>query len=156
MVNVVFPRSSWLGAGRCPEGFWLRKTKDDTTTVPKSRSMEQRRKKKVISCKIYCDGLVKEHKYVVGFVVGENMPPRPQVFSCGWTSTRNSSTYRRFAPSPRQKRSTKYKEPCSRHDIKIVLGDFNAKFGKKYILAKQSEGVKSESRFYLDFPTDAK
>ncbi|XP_049315675.1 uncharacterized protein LOC125779126 [Bactrocera dorsalis] len=107
--------------------------------------------RRVGPCGIYYSGHIKERKFGVGFVVGERL--RRRVLSFTPVNERlatirikarffNISLICAHAPTEEKDDVTKddfYErlelayESCPRHDVKIVLGDFNARVGKEGI-----------------------
>ncbi|XP_054091892.1 craniofacial development protein 2-like [Zeugodacus cucurbitae] len=105
--------------------------------------------KKVGPCDIYYSGYIKERKFGVGFVVGERLRHRVLAFHPvdeRLTTIRikarffNISLICAHAPTEEKDDVTKdafYErleriyERCPRHDVKVVLGDFNARVGKE-------------------------
>ena len=128
----------------------LVRVKADITAIQEMRWTGQG-KKNIGPCDVYYSCHVKERKFGVGFVVGERL--RRQVLSFTPVDERlatirikarffNISLICAHAPTEEKDDATKdsfYErlersyERCPRHDIKIVLGDFNARVGKEGI-----------------------
>ncbi|XP_049302044.1 craniofacial development protein 2-like [Bactrocera dorsalis] len=128
----------------------LVKIKADVTAVQEMRWTGQEQRQ-VGPCGIYYSGHIKECKFGVGFVVGERL--RRRVFSFTPENERldtihikarffNISLICAHAPTEEKDDVTKdacYEclertyESCPQHDVKIVLGDFNARVGKEGI-----------------------
>ncbi|XP_054082831.1 craniofacial development protein 2 isoform X1 [Zeugodacus cucurbitae] len=106
-------------------------------------------RKKVGPCDIYYSGHIKERKFGVGFVVGERLRRRVLAFTpvderlatirikarffnitliCAHAPTEEKDDVTKDAFYERLERTY---ERCPRHDVKVVLGDFNARVGKE-------------------------
>ncbi|XP_049304006.1 uncharacterized protein LOC125776321 [Bactrocera dorsalis] len=102
-------------------------------------------------CDIYYSGYVKERRFGVGFVVGERLRRRVLSFTAVNERLATIRIKARFfnislicAHAPTQEKDDVTKDAfyeclertyvrCPRHDVKIVLGDFNARVGKEDI-----------------------
>ena len=131
----------------------LKKYKADITAIQEMRWMGQGSKEKG-SCKIYYSCHVSKHEFGVGFVVGERL--RDSVLQFTPVNERlaalrikgkffNISLICAHAPTEEKDDLTKEEfyerlnevyERCPHHDVKIVLGDFNAKVGKEPIFGQ--------------------
>ncbi|XP_050337803.1 craniofacial development protein 2-like [Bactrocera neohumeralis] len=126
----------------------LVKTKADITAVQEMRWTGQGQRR-VGPCDIYYSGHIKERKFGVGFVVGERLRRRVLSFTAMNERLATIRIKARFfnislicahAPTEEKDDVTKdafYEclertyEGCPRHDVKIVLGDFNERVGKE-------------------------
>ncbi|XP_050338963.1 craniofacial development protein 2-like [Bactrocera neohumeralis] len=128
----------------------LAKIKADITAVKEMRWTGQGQRR-VGPCDIYYSGHIKERKFGVGLVVAERLRRRVLSFTpvierlatirikarffnisliCANTPTEEKDEVTKDAFYERLERAY---ESCPRHDVKIMLGGFNAKVGKEGI-----------------------
>ncbi|XP_054086336.1 craniofacial development protein 2 isoform X1 [Zeugodacus cucurbitae] len=138
---------NWEGASAQLVDVLIR-LKADITAIQEVRWTGQGRKK-VGPCDIYYSGHIKERKFGVGFVVGERLRRRVLAFTpvderlatirikarffnisliCAHAPTEEKDDVTKDAFYERLERTY---ERCPRHDVKVVLGDFNARVGKE-------------------------
>ncbi|XP_054082672.1 uncharacterized protein LOC105219245 isoform X1 [Zeugodacus cucurbitae] len=93
-------------------------------------------RKKMGPCDIYYSGHIKERKFGVGFVVGERLRRRVLAFTP--VDERLKAKFFNISlicahviKDTFYERLERTYERCPRHDVKIVLGDFNARLGKE-------------------------